>query len=98
MIIWHQTYGAKNTYNMNKLAYKCLGNNHKIKTVRELKDYIEKCKKYNCQKMAKKLLKHWEINRTQSNVPHIRITWTTFQGGRMPKKKLEIAQPYTTQT
>jgi len=64
MRIWHHTYGARNNYNMNKPASKCLRNNHKIKTVREMKDYIEKCrqgtiqkcKKYNCQKMAKKLL------------------------------------------
>jgi len=44
MIIWHHTYGAKNNYNMNKLASKCLRNNHKIKTVGEMKDYIEKCR------------------------------------------------------
>src|SRR5882724_13485764 len=65
MIICHHTYEAKNNYNMNKLALKCLRNNHKIKTVREMKNYIEKCrqgttqkcKKYNCLKMAKKLLR-----------------------------------------
>jgi len=64
MIICHHTYEAKNNYNMNKLALKCLRNNHKIKTVREMKNYIEKCrqgtiqkcKKYNCLKMAEKLL------------------------------------------
>ena len=44
MIIWNHTYGAKNNYNMNKLACKCLRNNHKIKTVGEMKDYIEKCR------------------------------------------------------
>ena len=50
---------------MNKLASKRLSNNHKIETVREMNDYvkkcrqgtIEKCKKYNCLKMAEKLLK-----------------------------------------
>jgi len=65
MIIWHHTYGAKNNYNMNKLASKCLRNNHKIKTVGEMNDYIkkcrqgtiEKCKRYNCLKMAENLLK-----------------------------------------
>jgi len=65
MIIWHHTYGAKNNYNMNKPASKCLRNNHKIKTVGEMNDYIkkcrqgtiEKCKKYSCLNMAKKLLK-----------------------------------------
>jgi len=65
MIIWHHTYGAKNNYNMNKLVSKCLRNTHKIKTVGEMNDYIkrcrqgtiEKCKKYNCLKMAEKLLK-----------------------------------------
>src|SRR5882724_1724931 len=59
MILWHHTYGAKNNYNMNKLASKCLRNNHKIKTVREMNGYIkrcrqrtiEKCKKHNCLKM-----------------------------------------------
>jgi len=64
MTIWHHSYGARNNYDMNKLPSKCLVNNHKIKTVREIKDYVEKCrqgiiqkcKKYNCQKMAKKLL------------------------------------------
>ena len=65
MIIWHHTYGAKNNYNMNKLASKCLKNNHKIKTVREMNDYvkkcrqgtIEKCRKHNCLNMAEKLLR-----------------------------------------
>jgi len=43
MIIWHHTYGAKNNYNMNKPASKCLRNNHKIMSVREMKEYTEKC-------------------------------------------------------
>src|SRR5882724_8325941 len=50
---------------MNKPVSKCLINNHKIKTVRKMNDYIKrcrqgtikKCKKYNCLKMAEKLLK-----------------------------------------
>jgi len=42
MIICHHTYGDKNNYNMNKPASKCLRNNHKIKTVRKMKEYIEK--------------------------------------------------------
>jgi len=65
MIIWHHTYGAKNNDNMNKLASKCLRNNHKIRTVREMNDYIKKCrqgtirkcKRHNCLKMAEKLLR-----------------------------------------
>ena len=65
IIIWCNTYGAKNNYSMNKLAYKCLRNNHKIKTVGEMNDYIKKCrqrtikkcKKHNCLKMAEKLPK-----------------------------------------
>ena len=65
IIIWCNTYGAKNNYSMNKLAYKCLRNNQKLKTVREMNYYtekcsqgtIQKCKKYNCLEMAEKLLK-----------------------------------------
>ena len=64
MIIWHHIYGTRNNYNMNKPASKCLRNSHKIKTVREMKDYVKKhrqgaigkCKKHNCLKMAEKLL------------------------------------------
>ena len=44
MIIWHHIYGAKNNYNMNKPAFKCCGNNHKMQTVREIKDYIKRCR------------------------------------------------------
>ena len=43
MITWHHTYWAQNNYNMNKAASKCLRNNHKIKAVGEMKNYIEKC-------------------------------------------------------
>jgi len=44
MIIWHHTYGAKNNYNMNKPASKCLRKNHKIRTVGEMNDYVNKCR------------------------------------------------------
>ena len=39
--MWHHTYGDKNNYMMNKPASKCLKNNHKIKTVGEMNDYIK---------------------------------------------------------
>jgi len=34
----------------------------------------------------------------QSNVPYIKITWTTHQECEMSTKKSEMAQPYTIQT
>jgi len=48
--------------------------------------------------MAEKLIKTWKINGTQLNSLHIKTTWTKCQEDRMPKNKLEMAQPYITQT
>src|SRR5882724_1368588 len=95
IIIWHHTYGTRNNYNMNKPASKCLRNNHKIKTVREMKvinvdeEPFRNVRNITARIWLRNCWKHWEINGTQSSAFHTNITWTTHQEGEKPIKKLE---------
>src|SRR5882724_9889379 len=105
MIIWHHTYGAKNNYNMNKPVSKCLRKNHKIRKVGEMNNYVnkcrqgatERCKKHNCLKMAKKLLRtlgeRWnpvKCTPYKDNLDHT-------PRRKEANIKLAMAQTYTTQ-
>jgi len=105
MIIWHHTYGAKNNYNMNKPASKCLRKNHKIRTVGKMNDYVNKCrqgvtqrcKRHNCLRMAEKLLRtlgeRWnpvKCTPYKDNLDHT-------PRRKEANIKLAMAQTYTTQ-